>query len=111
MAGFLSPQIPLGLSAPAGTVQPGYRSLLAHWAGGANAISPTEQAGVRSMLAFWMGGAFSGAASIVPPVVEQRRGQGGFGYRGKHRVPFGEEWREDEEIILTAIAAWTVENG
>lgn len=68
MAGFRSVLPLLGLSSGTSTNQPGYRSLLAPWIGGASSPSGVvTQAGFRGLLAFWIGGA-SADSTPAPPV-------------------------------------------
>lgn len=115
MAGFRSPSVPLGISAPAVVAQAGV-GLLAFWMGGARAAGAPVQAGFKSLLGFWGGGCGSGA--FVPPVPVPVPGMpggvgGGMGgYAWGDRYPTlrpkkpGIEYDlvEEEELILIIAA-------
>ena len=106
MAGGYRSALPvLGLSAPAVTVQAGYRSHLWRWGGGASSRPAVVQGGYRSLLAFWTGGAFAGTA--VPPTPPTPANFDGHGRRWEPIQDRTSRLQQDDELIALFLAGFS----
>lgn len=97
-----------GVSAPSG-IHGGYRSPLAFWIGGGEAVPTVSAGGYRSLEAWWLGGAESAIHKIIfigGGGLPTRRDRWKLNLEKPEEIPL--YWTDDEEILLLLMLdEWT----